>query len=64
MDRHVSRGLSGFKYDDLAQQMLTYAQEHGQLTELGKKLIPQVEAMITANKELDVETVRSLVTAI
>lgn len=50
--RHGSRGLSGFKYDDLAQQMLTYAQEHGQLTELGVKLIPQVEAMITVNKEL------------
>ena len=50
--RHGSRGLSGFKYDDLAQQMLTYAQEHGQLTELGEKLIPQVEAMITVNKEL------------
>ena len=52
VNRHGSRGLSGFKYDDLAQQMLTYAQEHGQLTELGEKLIPQVEAMITVNKEL------------
>ena len=52
VDRHGSRGLSGFKYDDLAQQMLTYAQEHGQLTALGEKLIPQVEAMIAVNKEL------------
>lgn len=52
VDRHGSRGLSGFKYDDLAQQMLTRAQEHDQLTELGEKLIPQVEAMITVNKEL------------
>lgn len=52
VNRHGSRGLSGFKYDDLAQQMLEYAKEHDQLTELGEKLIPQVEAMITVNKEL------------
>lgn len=52
VNRHGSRGLSSFKYDDLAQQMLEYAKEHGQLTELGEKLIPQVEAMITVNKEL------------
>ena len=52
VNRHGSRGLSSFKYDDLAQQMLEYAKEHGQLTELGEKLIPQVEAMIIVNKEL------------
>lgn len=52
VDRHGSRGLSSFKYDDLAQQMLEYAQQRGQLTELGTKLIPQVEAMITVNQEL------------
>lgn len=52
VNRHGSRGLSSFKYDDLAQQMLEYAKEHGQLTKLGEKLIPQVEAMITVNKEL------------
>ncbi|QRP61490.1 histidine-type phosphatase [Corynebacterium minutissimum] len=52
VNRHGSRGLSSFKYDDLAQQMLEYAKEHDQLTELGEKLIPQVEAMISVNKEL------------
>ncbi|QRP98341.1 histidine-type phosphatase [Corynebacterium sp. FDAARGOS 1242] len=52
VNRHGSRGLSSFKYDDLAQQMLEYAKEHDQLTELGEKLIPQVEAMIIVNKEL------------
>lgn len=52
VDRHGSRGLSGFKYDDLAQQMLQAAQERGQLTELGERLIPQVEAMIKVNKAL------------
>lgn len=52
VDRHGSRGLSSFKYDDLAQQMLLAAQEQGQLTELGEKLIPQVEAMIKVNEEL------------
>lgn len=52
VDRHGSRGLSGFKYDDLAQQMLEAAKAKGQLTELGDRLLPQVEAMITANKEL------------
>lgn len=52
VDRHGSRGLSSFKYDDLAQQMLEYAQERGELTDLGEKLIPQVEAMISVNEEL------------
>lgn len=52
VDRHGSRGLSGFKYDDLAQQMLQAAQERGQLTELGERLIPQVEAMIKVNEAL------------
>lgn len=52
VDRHGSRGLSSFKYDDLAQQMLEYAQERGELTHLGEKLIPQVEAMISVNEEL------------
>ena len=52
VNRHGSRGLSSFKYDDLAQQMLEYAKKRDQLTELGEKLIPQVEAMITVNKEL------------
>ena len=52
VDRHGSRGLSSFKYDDLAQQMLEYAQQRDQLTELGTKLIPQVEAMIAVNREL------------
>ncbi len=52
VNRHGSRGLSGFKYDDLAQQMLAYAKDKGQLTELGTKLIPQVDAMITVNEEL------------
>ncbi|MGV0361491.1 histidine phosphatase family protein [Corynebacterium minutissimum] len=52
VNRHGSRGLSSFKYDDLAQQMLEHAKEHGQLTDLGEKLIPQVEAMIIVNKEL------------
>lgn len=52
VNRHGSRGLSSFKYDDLAQQMLEYAKEHDQLTELGEKLISQVEAMISVNKEL------------
>ena len=52
VDRHGSRGLSSFKYDDLAQQMLEYAQERDELTYLGEKLIPQVEAMISVNEEL------------
>lgn len=52
VDRHGSRGLSGFKYDDLAQQMLQAAQERGQLTGLGERLIPQVEAMIKVNEAL------------
>lgn len=52
VNRHGSRGLSSFKYDDLAQQMLEYAKEHDQLTELGEDLIPQVEAMIAVNEEL------------
>lgn len=52
VNRHGSRGLSSFKYDDLAQQMLEAAQERGQLTELGERLIPQVEAMIKVNEEL------------
>ena len=52
VDRHGSRGLSSFKYDDLAQQMLLAAKEQGQLTELGERLIPQVEAMIKVNEEL------------
>lgn len=50
--RHGSRGLSGFKYDDLAGQMLTSAKERGELTPLGEKLIPQVEAMSRANEQL------------
>lgn len=52
VNRHGSRGLSSFKYDDLAGQMLTAAKERGQLTELGERLIPQVEAMSKANREL------------
>lgn len=52
VDRHGSRGLSGFKYDDLAQQMLDAARETNSLTNLGTALIPQVEAMITVNREL------------
>lgn len=52
VNRHGSRGLSSFKYDDLAQQMLEYAKEHDQLTELGEELIPQVEAMIAVNEAL------------
>ena len=52
VDRHGSRGLSGFKYDDLAGQMLAAAQQRGELTELGERLIPQVEAMTKANEEL------------
>lgn len=52
VNRHGSRGLSSFKYDDLASQMLTAAKERGQLTELGERLIPQVEAMSKANREL------------
>ncbi|WP_066530529.1 histidine-type phosphatase [Corynebacterium bouchesdurhonense] len=52
VDRHGSRGLSGFKYDDLAAQMLAAAKDQGQLTELGERLIPQVEAMSKANREL------------
>lgn len=52
VDRHGSRGLSGFKYDDLAQQMLEAAAKRDQLTDLGKRLIPQVEAMIQVNEEL------------
>lgn len=52
VDRHGSRGLSGFKYDDLAGQMLKAADERGELTDLGKKLIPQVDAMSQANREL------------
>lgn len=52
VDRHGSRGLSGFKYDDLAGQMLKAADERGELTDLGKKLIPQVDAMSRANREL------------
>lgn len=52
VDRHGSRGLSGFKYDDLAGQMLKAAEERGELTDLGKKLIPQVDAMSQANREL------------
>lgn len=52
VNRHGSRGLSSFKYDDLAQQMLEDANAKGQLTDLGKRLIPQVEAMIEANEQL------------
>lgn len=52
VNRHGSRGLSSFKYDDLAQQMLTAAKERGQLTDLGERLIPQVEAMIEVNENL------------
>lgn len=52
VDRHGSRGLSGFKYDDLAGQMLKAADERGELTDLGKKLIPQVDTMSQANREL------------
>lgn len=52
VNRHGSRGLSSFKYDDLAAQMLAAAKERGQLTELGERLIPQVEAMSKANREL------------
>lgn len=53
VDRHGSRGLSGFKYDDLAQQMLEEAQDQDALTDLGEDLIPQVEAMMTANEDLE-----------
>lgn len=52
VNRHGSRGLSSFKYDDLAAQMLVEAKERGQLTELGERLIPQVEAMSQANRAL------------
>jgi len=52
VNRHGSRGLSGFKYDDLALQMLLEAEKRGQLTDLGKRLIPQVKAMTKANEEL------------
>lgn len=52
LDRHGSRGLSGFKYDDLAEQMLVAARREGALTELGLRLIPQVHAMIMANRAL------------
>lgn len=52
VNRHGSRGLSSFKYDDLAAQMLAEAKKRGQLTELGERLIPQVEAMTQANRAL------------
>lgn len=52
MNRHGSRGLSGFKYDDLAQQMLEAADTDGALTDLGVRLLPQVEAMIEVNRDL------------
>lgn len=52
VNRHGSRGLSSFKYDDLAAQMLAQAETRGELTELGERLIPQVEAMSQANRAL------------
>lgn len=52
VNRHGSRGLSSWKYDDLAEQMLQAAAAEGQLTELGERLIPQVRALHAANEQL------------
>ncbi|KQB83947.1 histidine-type phosphatase [Corynebacterium lowii] len=52
VNRHGSRGLSSFKYDDLAAQMLRSAEESGDLTDLGHDLIAQVAAMTKVNQEL------------
>lgn len=52
VNRHGSRGLSSWKYDDLAEQMLQAAAAEGQLTELGERLIPQVHALHAANEQL------------
>lgn len=46
LDRHGSRGLSSFKYDDFAQQMLEEAERQNALTPLGRQLLPQVQALI------------------
>jgi len=52
VERHGARALSSPKYDVLTKQVWDLANQHGQLTELGKKLGPIIDKVTAANEKL------------
>ena len=50
--RHGSRGLSSSDDEDLLYQLWKHARDRGQLTELGQRLGPELETMITVHARL------------